>query len=288
MTNILTIDVEDYFHPTEVQRSVDPSRWDSFPSRVEEATALVLDLLGEAGVKATFFILGWVAARKPALVRRIAAAGHELGCHSYSHALVFGLTPSAFRQDTENGADAIAQASGIRPRAYRAPSFSITARSLWALEVLLECGFDTDSSIYPVRHDRYGIPDQPFFPHRIQTPSGTIVEVPPAAVPLQARRNVPAGGGAYLRLLPYHYTSAAIRLLNRQHQSPACLYVHPWEFDSAQPRLASGLIARLRTYLGLRSMGPKLARLLREFSFAPVREVCPPDGPYPLCRPSCG
>jgi polysaccharide deacetylase family protein (PEP-CTERM system associated) len=286
VTNILSVDLEDYFHPTEVGRTVDPSAWDSFTPRVDEAASIVLDILAEARVKATFFILGWVAARRPALVRRIAEAGHELGCHSYSHSLVFSLSPQQFRRDTEMAADAIAQAAGIRPRAYRAPSFSITTRSLWALEVLLECGFHTDSSIYPVRHDRYGIPGHPFFPHRIHTGSGAILEVPPAAVPLGPRRNAPAGGGAYLRLLPYHYTAAAIRLLNQIHRSPACLYVHPWEFDAAQPRLASGAIARLRTYLGLRSMGLKLARLLREFAFGPIGRVCPPDGSYPLCSPS--
>lgn len=286
VTNILTVDLEDYFHPTEVGRTVDPGAWDSFPPRVDDAASLVLDILAAARVKATFFVLGWVAARRPALVRRIAEAGHELGCHSYSHSLVFALSPDEFRRDTETAADAIAQAAGVRPRAYRAPSFSITARSFWALEVLLECGFHTDSSIYPVRHDRYGVPGHPFFPHRIHTPSGAILEVPPAAVPLGARRNAPAGGGAYLRLLPYHYTAAAIRLLNQVHHSPACLYVHPWEFDDRQPRLASGAIARLRTYLGLRSMAPKLARLLRDFDFGPVGAVCPPDGAYPSLPPA--
>jgi polysaccharide deacetylase family protein (PEP-CTERM system associated) len=286
MTNILTVDVEDYFHPTEVQRSVDPSVWDSLPSRVEHATSIVLDLFDAAGVNATFFILGWVARRHPSLVRRIAAAGHEVACHSFAHSLVSSLTPHQFRQDTRDAADAIAQACGARPRAYRAPSFSVTARSLWALEILLECGFTTDSSIYPVRHDRYGIPGHPCFPHRIQTPSGHILEVPPAAVPLGAARNAPAGGGAYLRLLPYAYTAASIRILNRAHRAPACLYVHPWEFDPHQPRLAAGPVARWRTYLGLRSMARKLSRLIAEFSFAPLAIVCPPDGAYPSFRPA--
>lgn len=282
MTNILTVDVEDYFHPTEVQRSVDTSRWDSLPSRVEQATAIVLDLLGESRVRATFFVLGWVARRHPALVRRIAAAGHEIASHSFSHQLVFSLTPQQFRDDTRQAADAIAQAVGAPPRAYRAPSFSITTRSLWALEILIECGFSTDSSIYPVRHDRYGIPGRPAFPHRIPTPSGTILEVPPAAVPLTPRLNAPAGGGAYLRLLPLAYLASAIRLLNEGHQAPACIYVHPWEFDPAQPRLASGAVARLRTYLGLRSMPRKLSRLLGMFPFDSMARVCAPTGDYPV------
>ncbi|MGQ9916452.1 MAG: XrtA system polysaccharide deacetylase [Bryobacteraceae bacterium] len=285
MTNILTVDVEDYFHPTEVRASLHDSQWDALPSRVEHATSLLLDILTEVRVRGTFFVLGWVAARHPALVRRIAAAGHEIACHSFSHNLVFSLTPDEFRQDTRLAAGAIADAAGIRPRAYRAPSFSITSRSLWALEILLECGFDTDSSIYPVRHDRYGIPSHPVFPHRIQTPSGTILEVPPAAVPLTSRRNAPVGGGAYLRLLPSAYLAAGIRLLNGLHNAPACIYVHPWEFDPRQPRLASGAIARLRTYLGLRSMTPKLRRLLSTFPFDSLGAVCPPDGVYPLLHP---
>jgi len=285
MTNILTIDVEDYFHPTEVSTSVRGSQWDALPSRVEHATSLVLDLLAEAGVRATFFVLGWVASRHPALIRRIAEAGHEIACHSFSHALVYSLTPQEFREDTRDAADAIAQAAGVRPRAYRAPSFSITSRSLWALEILAECGFDTDSSIYPVRHDRYGIPSHPVFPHRIYTPSGPILEVPPAAVPLSPRRNAPAGGGAYLRLLPSAYVAAGIRLLNNTHNAPACIYAHPWEFDPAQPRLASGAIARIRTYLGLHSMAPKLRRLLASFPFDTLGAVCPPAGVYPLLQP---
>ncbi len=281
MTNILTVDVEDYFHPTEVQRSVSPSRWTQLPPRVADATCLLLDLLAEARVSATFFILGWVAARHPSLVRRITEAGHEIASHSFAHALVFSLTPEAFRQDTLDAADAIAQAAGVQPAAYRAPSFSITTRSLWALEILIECGFRTDSSIYSVRHDRYGIPGHPHYPHRISTPSGPILEVPPAAVPLSARRAAPAGGGAYLRLLPFAYTAAAIRLLNELHQAPACIYVHPWEFDPAQPRLASSALARLRTYLGLRSMPAKFLRLLRSFPFSTMAAVCPSSGLFP-------
>lgn len=284
MTNILTVDVEDYFHPTEVQRSIPASSWDRLSPRVIESTSIVLDLLAAAGVRATFFVLGWVARRHPGLVRRIAADAHEIACHSFSHALVYSLSPQQFRQDTRDAADAIAQASGAQPRAYRAPSFSITARSLWALEILLESGFSTDSSIYPVRHDRYGIPGRPCFPHRILTPSGPILEIPPAAVPMAPRHAAPAGGGAYLRLLPLAYMASAIRLLNHVHHTPACLYVHPWEFDPSQPRLASGVLSRLRTYLGVPSMPRKLARLLRMFPFSSMADVCPLGGVYPMDR----
>ena len=274
LRNILSIDVEDYFHPSEVQRSVDRSRWETLPSRVCDSTAEVLGLLAEHNTRATFFILGWVAERSPALVRRIAEAGHELACHSHHHALVYELSPAEFKADTLRAAAAISDAAGIRPTAYRAPSYSIIRRSLWALEILVECGFTTDSSIYPIRHDRYGIPGHPRHPHILQTPSGPILEVPPATASLSATRIVPVGGGGYLRLLPYRYTAAGIRRINADEQAPACIYFHPWEIDTAQPRLASSRLARARTYLGLHGMQRKLSRLLRDFDFAPLSDVC--------------
>lgn len=281
MRNILSVDVEDYFHPSEVQRTVDHSRWDALPSRVCDSTAEVLDLLAAHHTRATFFILGWVAERFPALVRRIAAAGHELACHSYAHSLVYNLSPAAFKADTLRAVSAIAHASGVRPTAYRAPSYSITRASLWALETLIECGFTADSSIYPVRHDRYGIPGHPRHPHILRTPSGPILEVPPATAALSPSRIVPVGGGGYLRLLPYRYTAAGLRRINTAERAPACVYFHPWEIDATQPRLASSPLARARTYLGLRGMKDKLARLLGEFEFAPLGEVCPSSSPLP-------
>ncbi|MBI4890480.1 MAG: DUF3473 domain-containing protein [Acidobacteria bacterium] len=284
MKNILSIDVEDYFHPSEVQRSVDPSRWNTLPSRVCEATGEVLDLLAETGTHGTFFILGWVAERYPALVRRISAAGHEVACHSYAHALVYELTPDQFREDTQRGAAAIADACGVRPLAYRAPSYSITGRSLWALEVLVECGFRMDSSIYPVRHDRYGIPGHERLPHWIETPAGRILEVPPATARLSAERVVPVGGGGYLRLLPYRYTAAGIRRANEVDGAAACIYFHPWEIDEGQPRLAKSAVARLRTYLGLRGMKRKLGRMTREFEFSTMSDVCAAARELPVVR----
>ncbi len=274
MRNILSVDVEDYFHPSEVQRSVDHSRWDALPSRVCDSTAEVLDLLAAHRTRATFFILGWVARRFPALVRRIAAAGHEIACHSYAHSLVYELSPAEFKADTLHAVAVIADAAGARPTAYRAPSYSITRRSLWALETLVECGFTTDSSIYPIRHDRYGIPGHPRHPHVLETPAGPIIEVPPATASLSPSRIVPVGGGGYLRLLPYRYTAAGIRRINAVEQAAACIYFHPWEIDAAQPRLASSALARARTYLGLHGMKSKLARLLRDFEFAPLSDVC--------------
>lgn len=275
MTNALTIDVEDYFHPNEVQPYVDAADWDRLPSRVTDSTRRVLALLAPRGVKATFFVLGWVARRHPGLVREIAAAGHEIGCHSDTHRLVYDLTPGEFRRDTQTACAAIADASGHAPRLYRAPSFSITERSLWALEVLAECGFTHDSSIYPVRHDRYGIAGFGVAPRIMSTSSGPILEVPPAATCLSASRVVPVGGGGYLRLLPYRFTAAGLRQINNSERRPACFYIHPWEIDPGQPRLARGFVARARTYSGLAQMAGKLERLLADFRFSTMGEVFP-------------
>jgi len=273
--NVLTVDMEEYFHPTEVQASVGPDRWVSLSSRLEGQASRILDLLDQHHVKATFFVLGWAARRLPHMVRQIADAGHEIGCHSYNHQLVYNLTPKVFREDTKRGLGAIEDACGRSPRAYRAPSYSITRRSMWALEVLVECGFTRDSSIYPIAHDRYGIPGFGRHAQTLETPSGPILEVPIATVKLSARQVAPVGGGGYLRLLPYCYTAAGIRRVNDDESQPVCVYFHSWEIDPQQPRLASGLVSRLRTYTGLGGMEKKLNRLLAEFEFSTMASVYP-------------
>ncbi len=278
MINIFSVDVEDYFHPSEVQRSIPRSSWDEFPSRVAGATRKILEALDGAGAKATFFVLGWVAERHPDVVREIASAGHEIGCHSFYHQLVYDMTPEEFRADTERACQAIEAACGVRPRLYRAPSYSITAESLWALDVLAELGFTHDSSIYPIRHDRYGIPGFPCHAHERATTAAPILEVPIATAQLSATRRAPVGGGAYLRLFPYRYTAAGIRRLNEDESRPACLYVHPWEFDTGQPRLPIGRLASLRTYTGLKGMQGKLTRLLAEFEMSTMTAVHPAPG----------
>ena len=271
--NALTIDVEEYFHPTEVQRFVGEDQWASLPSCVERETGEVLELLAGHSVRATCFVLGWVAQRFPALIKQIAAAGHEIGCHSYAHQLVYDLTPRQFKQDTQKALAVIADVTGTAPKAYRAPSYSITERSLWALEVLVECGVQCDSSIYPIAHDRYGIPGSERYAHTLQTPSGPILEVPIATTQLPHGGLAPIGGGAYLRLLPYCYTAAGIRRVNQCENRPACVYFHPWEIDPDHPRLARGLSARFRTYTGLRGMRRKLERLLTDFRFSAMASV---------------
>lgn len=278
MRHALSFDVEDYFHPSEVQKSIPRGRWDELPPRVERSTQALLEILARHRVRATFFVLGWVAQRHPDMVRQIAAAGHEVGCHSYAHQLVYELSPKQFREDTLRAQTAIEHACGVRPHSYRAPSFSVTRESYWALEILAECGFRFDSSIYPIEHDRYGIPGFPRLAHRVETSAGSLIEVPVASVRLSATRVAPVGGGGYLRLLPYRYTAAGLRRIEREDRQSACLYMHPWEFDPEQPRIARGWLARTRTYLGLSSMQGKLERLLDEFQFSSLDQVY-----LPLC-----
>ena len=275
IVNILSVDVEEYFHPTEVQPFVNGSAWSSLPSRVEPQTRALLELFARHRVRGTFFVVGWVAERHPGLLRAIVDGGHEIGCHSYAHSLVFDLSPREFRQDTERCVKAIVDACGVCPRSYRAPTYSITRNSIWALEILAELGFTHDSSIYPIVHDRYGIPGFPRHAHSIDTPAGPIYEVPIATAKLGNGRITPVGGGAYLRLFPYRYTAAGIRRMNRKEGRPACVYMHPWEIDPDQPRLAEGPIAWARTYLGLRGMMRKLDRLLTEFRFSSLADVYP-------------
>jgi polysaccharide deacetylase family protein (PEP-CTERM system associated) len=275
MLNVLSVDVEEYFHPTEVQPFVDPGRWGEYPSRIEAQTERILELFERRRAKATFFVLGWVAEHRGGVLRAIRSAGHEIACHSYAHRLVYSLGHTEFRRDTERAVAAIEDACGVRPTAYRAPSYSITRESLWALEVLAGCGFTHDSSIYPIAHDRYGIPGFDRHACILLTPSGPIEEVPVATARVWPGLVTPIGGGAYLRLLPYRYTAAGIRRLNREERKPACIYIHPWELDPSLPRLARGRVSRLRTYAGIEGMPGKLDRLLAEFQFASLREVHP-------------
>jgi polysaccharide deacetylase family protein (PEP-CTERM system associated) len=275
MINALTVDLEEYFHPTEIQTSAGKDQWACLPSRIEDQANVLLDLFDRRQVRCTFFVLGWVAWRHPTVVRQILSRGHEIGCHSFEHQLVYNLTPKQFRQDTCDALAAIEDACGLTPHTYRAPSYSITERSLWALDILVELGFTHDSSIYPISHDRYGIPGSPRHSHSIQTSSGVITEIPIATVELAPGKVAPVGGGAYLRLLPYRYTAAGIRRINQQDNQPACIYLHPWELDTHQPRMARGFIPQLRTYTGLKSMAGKVDRLLQDFSFSSVSAVYP-------------
>jgi polysaccharide deacetylase family protein (PEP-CTERM system associated) len=282
--NALSIDVEEYFHPNAMDGVVPPANWDRVPHRVEPNTYRVLDLLGEFGVSATFFVLGWVAERWPGLVREIAARGHEVACHGFAHRLVYQLGPDAFRSDVIRAKEVIQDCIGSRVLGFRAASYSIVTSSLWALDILIEEGFQYDSSISPIRHDIYGIPGFSRFPVRVQRPGGAILEIPASTIRFLGW-NWPVAGGGYFRLLPYPVTRAAIRRLNRHEGVPALVYIHPWELDVDQPRLQASRRARFRQYINLHATEPRLRRLLREFSFAPVRDVFPLAGQSPLSQP---
>jgi polysaccharide deacetylase family protein (PEP-CTERM system associated) len=258
---VFSVDVEDYFHVEAFSDIVPRASWQQFSCRVEDNTRRLLDLLDRYGVHGTFFVLGWVAQRYPALVREIAARGHEPACHSYWHRLIYTLTPQEFASDTAQAKDAIEQAAGVAIRGYRAPSYSITADAVWALETLVQLGFTYDSSIFPIHHDVYGIPHAPRAPFRFSTPSGTIVEFPITTFRLRSDRNWPVGGGGYLRLLPFWYTKMGINRAALQNV-PLIVYVHPWEIDPSQPRLNGRLTSRLRHYTNLSTTYRKLERLL--------------------------
>ncbi|MCA9035349.1 MAG: DUF3473 domain-containing protein [Planctomycetaceae bacterium] len=266
-----TVDVEDYFQVSAFARQIRTDDWDHYECRVERNTRCILDLAAAAGTKGTFFILGWVAERYPRLVREIQSAGHEIACHSHWHQLVYELGPDRFRDDLKKSRDVLQDICGQPVHLYRAPSFSITKQSLWALEILLEEGFDTDSSVYPIRHDRYGISTAPIIPHRIRTASGIINEFP-GMVSRFGKAKIPVGGGGYLRLFPWSITEALLRQI-RMEGRPVNVYIHPWEVDPDQPRVASSLKSRFRHYQNLKSTVPKLRKLLSRFSLTTMTQV---------------
>ncbi len=269
-SNTLTVDVEDYFHASAFSKLVPCESWDRQPSRVEQNTRRVLELLADFDLRGTFFILGWVAERHPSLVREIQAAGHDLGCHSYAHRLIYRLTPAEFRDDTRRASAAIEDAAGVAVHAYRAPTFSITSRSLWALEILLELGFTVDSSIFPTRNHLYGIPNAPRQPFRIRLQGSDLVEFPLPALKLGSW-GIPVTGGAYLRLLPYRLQTLGLNRMASRAE-PIVLYFHPWELDPDQPRLASAFGPKFYHYAGLDRTEARLRRLFNGFLFGKLPE----------------
>jgi polysaccharide deacetylase family protein (PEP-CTERM system associated) len=273
IANVMTVDVEDYFHVQAFAGVIDRRLWGNYPMRVEQNTRRVLKMFQKYNVRATFFILGWVAERCAKLVREIADAGHEIGCHGYAHQPIYGGDAHAFRQDVRHALAIVENILGSRVQSYRAPSYSITKKTMWALDVLVEEGFEFDSSIFPVLHDNYGIPEAPRFPHvRKLNRSGQITEFPPSTIRLLGN-NVPVAGGGYLRLYPYALTSWAIHHLNRQENQPAMVYLHPWELDKAQPRIPAPWRSRFRHYQNLGTMESKLENLLIDFTWKPMGEV---------------
>lgn len=259
--SILSVDVEDYFHVEAFSGQVDRATWGDYPSRVEDNTMRLLDLFDEVNAKATFFFLGWVAERNPQLVREVVSRGHEPACHSYWHRLIYQLSPEEFRRDTLQSKEIIEQAAGQQIFGYRAPSYSVTEKSLWALDVLAECGFVYDSSIFPIRHDTYGIRNAPRSPFRVETPSGPIVEYPLTTFRLPLGPNMPVAGGGYLRMLPLWYTKIGRKLASRE-ELPLILYIHPWEIDPGQPRITGSAKSRIRHYTNLHRTYERLRSLI--------------------------
>jgi len=272
VVNAMTIDVEDYFHVSAFEATVPRSRWDSLESRVVRNTDRLLEVFQTADVRATFFVLGWVAERHPSLVRRIAEAGHELASHGFGHRLVYDQSPAEFREDLRRSRAAISSAASAPVYGYRAPSFSITSRSLWALDIIREEGFVYDASVFPIRHDRYGLPSSPRHFHPMEGPAGTLWECPGSTIRV-AGNNLPVAGGGYFRLLPYAWTRWGISRLNNRERQAAIFYLHPWEIDPEQPRLPGSRLSRFRHYTNLNKTETRLRRLVSEFRFAPLAEV---------------
>ncbi|HZU45532.1 MAG TPA: XrtA system polysaccharide deacetylase [Terriglobales bacterium] len=273
ITDAMSVDLEDYFHVEAFADRIPRSQWDSFSLRVRENTERVLALFARHQCRATFFVLGWVAERDPGLIRQVAEAGHEVACHSYFHYRVNTLTPEAFREDLRRAKFAIEDAAGVKVLGFRAPTFSIVKESLWALDILADEGFEYDSSIFPVHHDRYGIPDAPRFAHWRQLRSGhSICEVPMATVRM-GQQNFPAAGGGYLRLLPMWYTRWAMNRIHARDRQPVIIYFHPWEVDPGQPRLASDWKTRIRHYAGLRKTESRLDEILSRTRVEPIIDL---------------
>jgi polysaccharide deacetylase family protein (PEP-CTERM system associated) len=272
VVNALTVDVEDYFQVSAFDGIVDRHRWDSLESRVRRNTERLLDLFNRRGVRATFFVLGWVADRFPSLVRLIAAGGHEVASHGYEHRLVYNMTRAAFAEDLHRARVAIESASGMSVVGYRAPSYSITRRSLWALDVLAEQDYLYDSSIFPILRDRYGIPGAPRHPYPITRAAGVVWEMPPATV-RRFGMTLPVAGGGYFRLFPYEWTRRGLAWINERERKPAIVYLHPWEIDPDQPRVPVTGVNRFRHYVNLSRTEGRLIRLLRDFPFATMSTV---------------
>ncbi len=269
----LSVDVEDYFHVAALSRVISPDDWDTLPSRVERNTERLLELFDRQQVKCTFFVLGWVAERHPALIRKLADHGHEIASHGYSHQLIYNQTPAVFAEETRKSKLILEDIIQQPVTGYRAASYSITRESLWALDILAELGFTWDSSIFPILHDRYGIPDSPKTPYTIQTSNGTSLREFPLTTARLFRLTIPAAGGGYFRQFPYPLFRHLFRLATHNNTRPQMFYLHPWEIDPEQPRYSdASWFSRFRHYTNLDKCYGRLERLLQDFSFGTVSQ----------------
>lgn len=270
MVNALTIDVEEFFQVHALSRVISTSSWGTFEPAIVANTEKILDLLEGAHISATFFCLGWIAERNKELIRSIHAKGHEIACHGYMHQLITAQGKASFRQDVSRAKEVLEDCIGDKVVGYRAPTYSITGKSLWALDVLEELGFLYDSSIFPIYHDNYGIPDAPRFPHTLEGRS--LVEFPISTLRI-GTVNLPVSGGGYFRLLPYFITRFALRRLEGEGK-PFVFYIHPWELNRDTPRIANTtFFSTFRTYTGITRSFAKFGRLVRDFEFTSARNV---------------
>jgi polysaccharide deacetylase family protein (PEP-CTERM system associated) len=278
LLNAFTVDVEDYFHVAALSSAIARESWSLRELRVEDNIERLLGILDEHDVHATFFVLGWLAERAPTLVRRIADGGHEIGCHGFSHKLVYRQTPLEFREETIRAKEYLEDTVGHAVHGYRAASFSITRDSLWALDVLIDLGFRYDSSIFPIHHDLYGLPGATPEPHPISAPSGrTLAEFPMSAASFFGIQ-VPVSGGGYFRILPYWLTRAGLKQINERRERPFAFYLHPWELDPGQPRIRVGAFSRFRHYTNLSRCEARLQRVLADFAFTTMHEALQQHG----------
>jgi polysaccharide deacetylase family protein (PEP-CTERM system associated) len=273
VTHAMTVDVEDYFHVAAFNKVIDPSTWDSWPCRVEQNTNTLLALFDRNKIKITFFILGWVAERYPELIKRIHAQGHEIASHGYSHQLIYKQDPKVFREETAKSKQILEDLIQQPITGYRAASYSITRNSLWALETLAELGFTWDSSIFPTRHDNYGIPGSPEEPYKIGTRQGKIITEFPLTTAKVLGQSIPAAGGGYFRQYPYFVSRWLFEIASLNQTKPQIFYLHPWEIDPDQPRVPNASwFSNFRHYTNLHRCLPRLERMLTDFKFGTISE----------------
>jgi len=269
--NYLTVDVEDYYQVSAFEPLVGLTKWDQYSSRVVKNTRTILRALDRHHAKATFFVLGWTGERYPDVVREIMAKGHPIGCHSYQHRLIYTLSPNEFREDTRRAKDVLEEITGKPILGYRAPSYSITRQSLWAYGILEDLGFEFSSSVFPIYHDRYGMPGAPRF--KFKVPGHDIIEYPISTARFLGR-NIPVSGGGYFRIFPYQFTKTALLRINKRENHPFVFFIHPWEIDPEQPKMKhAGPLSRFRHYTNLSKTKERFEKLLNDFQFIPITEA---------------
>lgn len=272
MLNAITIDLEDYYQVTAFDHIIDKCNWETMESRVQQNLEKVLSILDEYKIKATFFALGWIAERHPISIRTIFNEGHEVASHGYNHEIINHLSKESFKEDITKTKKILEDITGCKVKGYRAPTFSINNSSFWALNILCQQGYSYDSSIFPIIHDRYGMPHAKRFPHIIKLSGVGIKEFPPSTIKF-FHWNFPIAGGGYLRLLPIKFIEWGIKRINEIEKQPAIIYIHPWEFDPAQPRIPTSRLSRFRHYVNLDSTENKLRHLIKNFKFTTLSKL---------------